>query len=66
MVSTVAYAVEPVLSFDLSGPKVDVRVRRGAATLPIGETPNLQAIPAQPQPAAPRATPPAAPEKTVP
>jgi hypothetical protein len=28
-------------SFDLSGPKVDVRVKRGDVTLPIGETPNL-------------------------
>jgi len=30
-------------AFDLSGPKVDVRVKRGEVTLPIGETPNLQA-----------------------
>jgi hypothetical protein len=29
--------------FDLSGPKVDVRVKRGEVTLPIGETPNLLA-----------------------
>jgi hypothetical protein len=29
--------------FDLSGPKVDVRVKRGVVTLPIGETPNLLA-----------------------
>jgi hypothetical protein len=28
-------------AFDLSGPKVDVRVKRGEVTLPIGETPNL-------------------------
>jgi hypothetical protein len=28
-------------AFDLSGPKVDVRVKRGTVTLPIGETPNL-------------------------
>ncbi len=34
-------AVEP--SFDLTGPKVDVHVKRGAVTLPIGETPNLLA-----------------------
>ena len=27
--------------FDLSGPKVDVRVKRGDVTLPIAETPNL-------------------------
>jgi hypothetical protein len=36
-----AHAAEP--AFDLSGPKVDVRVKRGAVTLPIGETPNLLA-----------------------
>lgn len=28
-------------AFDLTGPKVDVRVKRGAVTLPVGETPNL-------------------------
>ena len=28
-------------AFDLSGPKVDVHVKRGEATLPIGEVPNL-------------------------
>ncbi len=28
-------------AFDLTGPKVDVRVKRGNVTLPIGETPNL-------------------------
>jgi hypothetical protein len=28
-------------AFDLTGPKVDVHVKRGAVTLPIGETPNL-------------------------
>ena len=28
-------------AFDLSGPKVDVHVRRGNVTLPISETPNL-------------------------
>ena len=28
-------------AFDLSGPKVDVHVKRGAVTLPISETPNL-------------------------
>jgi hypothetical protein len=37
--STGVYAVDP--AFDLSGPKVDVRVKRGEVTLPIGETPNL-------------------------
>ncbi|HEY4354930.1 MAG TPA: hypothetical protein VGN16_04210 [Acidobacteriaceae bacterium] len=29
--------------FDLVGPKIDVRVTRGTATLPIAEVPNLQA-----------------------
>ena len=29
-------------SFDLLGPKVDVRVKRGAITLPIAQVPNLQ------------------------
>jgi hypothetical protein len=28
-------------SFDLTGPKVDVHVKRGEATLPIGQVPNL-------------------------
>jgi hypothetical protein len=28
-------------AFDLAGPKVDVHVKRGAITLPIGEVPNL-------------------------
>ncbi len=28
-------------AFDLAGPKVDVRVKRGEVTRPIGETPNL-------------------------
>jgi hypothetical protein len=41
MVSFRAYAAEP--AFDLTGPKVDVHVKRGAVTLPIGETPNLLA-----------------------
>jgi hypothetical protein len=30
-------------AFDLSGPKVDVHVKRGEVTLPIGEVPNLLA-----------------------
>jgi hypothetical protein len=30
-------------AFDLSGPTVDVRVKRGEVTLPIGQTPNLLA-----------------------
>jgi hypothetical protein len=29
-------------AFDLAGPKVDVHVKRGEVTLPIGEVPNLQ------------------------
>ena len=37
------YAADSAQPFDLSGPKVDVRVKRGAVTLPIGETPNLLA-----------------------
>jgi len=41
LVSAVAYAVDPAQPFDLTGPKVDVRVKRGEVTLPIGETPNL-------------------------
>jgi hypothetical protein len=28
--------------FDLTGPKIDIRVTRGSATLPIAEVPNLQ------------------------
>jgi hypothetical protein len=39
LVATVLRADAP--AFDLSGPKVDVRVKRGEVTLPIGETPNL-------------------------
>jgi len=35
------YADSP--AFDLTGPKVDVHVKRGDTTLPIGEVPNLQA-----------------------
>ncbi len=30
-------------AFDLTGPKVDVHVKRGDVTLPIGQVPNLQA-----------------------
>lgn len=30
-------------AFDLAGPKVDVHVKRGDVTLPIGQVPNLQA-----------------------
>ena len=39
LVSTVLYADGP--AFDLSGPKVDVHVKRGDITLKISETPNL-------------------------
>ncbi|MDR3752099.1 MAG: hypothetical protein P4K94_11510 [Terracidiphilus sp.] len=39
LVSTKLYASD--LAFDLSGPKVDVHVKRGEVTLPIGEVPNL-------------------------
>jgi hypothetical protein len=42
LVSTGVYAADPA-PFDLSGPKVDVRVKRGTVTLPIGEIPNLLA-----------------------
>ena len=41
LASTGLYAAGP--AFDLAGPKVDVRVKRGEVTLPIGETPNLMA-----------------------
>jgi hypothetical protein len=37
--STGLYADGP--AFDLSGPKVDVHVKRGDVTLPVSETPNL-------------------------
>jgi len=39
LVSTGLHADNP--AFDLTGPKVDVHVKRGDLTLPIGETPNL-------------------------
>ncbi len=39
LVSAGLYADGP--AFDLTGPKVDVRVKRGDVTLPISETPNL-------------------------
>jgi hypothetical protein len=42
MASTGLYAADGP-AFDLAGPKVDVRVKRGEVTLPIGETPNLLA-----------------------
>jgi hypothetical protein len=42
LISTGLYAADGP-AFDLSGPKVDVRVKRGDVTLPIGETPNLMA-----------------------
>jgi hypothetical protein len=40
LASTGLYADGP--AFDLFGPKVDVHVKRGEVTLPIGEVPNLQ------------------------
>jgi len=40
LASTGLYADAP--AFDLMGPKVDVHVKRGEVTLPIGEVPNLQ------------------------
>ena len=40
LASTGLYADTP--AFDLSGPEVDVHVKRGEVTLPIGEVPNLQ------------------------
>ena len=43
LVSTGVYAADTAPPFDLSGPKVDMRVKRGEVTLPIGEIPNLQA-----------------------
>jgi hypothetical protein len=39
LVSTGLHADAP--AFDLAGPKVDVHIKRGEVTLPIGETPNL-------------------------
>ena len=36
-------AQAPGPSFDLLGPKVDVHVKRGETTLPIGQVPNLLA-----------------------
>jgi hypothetical protein len=43
LISSCVYAADTALPFDLSGPKVDVRVKRGEVTLPIGEIPNLLA-----------------------
>ncbi len=39
LAATGLHAADP--AFDLSGPKVDVHVKRGDVTLPIGEVPNL-------------------------
>ncbi len=41
LVSSGLHAVEGA-AFDLLGPKVDVHVKRGTVTLPIGEVPNLE------------------------
>jgi hypothetical protein len=38
---TASLSADPV-RFDLTGPKIDVRVTRGGQTLPIAEVPNLQ------------------------
>jgi hypothetical protein len=43
LASAGVYAADSAPPFDLSGPKVDVRVKRGDVTLPIGEVPNLLA-----------------------
>jgi hypothetical protein len=40
LASTAMFADAP--AFDLSGPKVDLHVKRGEVTLPIGEVPNLE------------------------
>ena len=42
-ISVLAFRGLPAIgqAFDLAGPKVDVRVKRGPLTLPIGEVPNL-------------------------
>ena len=37
----IALYADPAPAFDLSGPKVDVHVKRGAITLPVSEVPNL-------------------------
>jgi hypothetical protein len=41
LASTGLHAIDP--AFDLAGPKVDVHVKRGEVTLPIGEVPYLMA-----------------------
>ena len=43
LLSTVAARSESPARFDLTGPRVDVRVTRGDKTLPIAAVPNLQA-----------------------
>src|SRR5438067_9982545 len=44
VVLTSVNSVRPdTAAFDLSGPRIDVRVTRGAKTLPIAQVPNLQA-----------------------
>ncbi len=43
VVSCPAYLRADAAAFDLTGPKVDVRVQRAGHTLPISEVPNLQA-----------------------
>ena len=41
LASTIVHATDTASPFDLAGPKVDVHVKRGEATLPIAEVPNL-------------------------
>src|ERR1039458_4425131 len=42
LAATAAGAQGPLARFDLTGPKVDVRVTRAGVTLPIASVPNLQ------------------------
>jgi hypothetical protein len=42
LVSTVVNAVDPALPFDLTGAKVDVRMKRGMVTLPLALPPTCR------------------------
>lgn len=42
MCFTAALRADDKARFDLIGPKIDIRISRGSATLPIAEVPNLQ------------------------
>jgi hypothetical protein len=42
MCFTAALRADDKARFDLIGPKIDIRVTRGSATLPIAEVPSLQ------------------------